>query len=1188
MSRRLTLFIFLCGACWAPVREPDCILDRTCECKDKDQCLPGFDCVDGFCRKKPDLNPGDLGWPCTQDSECNARLCLPKGPGNGNVCSQPCNTADAGAVCPRGYDCRQALDRPGFVCTPPLRALCLSCSDDFDCNAAGDRCVQLQTGKHCLQDCALQGCPEGYECRALAVDAGVARVCTPPSSSCDCSPVNVGLARSCKRTNPMATCFGFERCQADGGFSGCDALLASPEKCNGIDDDCDGLKDDDDPDQDVSGLAGYPSCTRGTACMGAWYCGLPPDAGADAGFGFQCSAPPLVAEECNGIDDDCDGAIDEDFKDSTGTFSSPRACGSCALDCTAAVPDLAKSDAGVVLPGAVDCVSQAGAFRCVPRTCARGFYPWPTNDPQVCQRDLGSQCRPCTSDGDCQVPGDTCTQLTGDVGRYCLQACDTEACPSGSVCMTTNGKRLCQPVTGNCSCTPDRVGFTRSCLRTAGMAVCIGQQVCRADGGFDACDTALTALELCDGLDNDCDGLADQPFKNTQGTNTYDTDEHCGSCTTNCKAQWSPTIQHAIGGCRLDAGTPGCRIVQCTSDVLAGGRLCQLDSDCGGGQTCHPLFHQCVRACSAGCAANEQCLAGACGVRCTNDAVCTAQYGALSRCSDAGVCAAAYAFFDSDREPTNGCECPSPAGVTDVPDTYSSYPAAGQPYVDRDCDGVDGRASRALFVWAQSPQSLGTRALPFRTIREAVNAFNAGLHDHILVAQGSYAEQVVLRNGVKLYGGYSSDFARRDVVTFPTLIEAPQPDFSVPSPVLGSVNAVNLTADTVLAGFTIRGYDVITRSPTGTSGFNSYAVYARGASGLTLQNNVVIGGRAGDASPAAGGAAGTNGGPGARGLDAKECNSTTCFNESQAGGTAGANLACPGAAANPGAGSNPNNDPQQYTTGGLNGQGGSNGIYRHSDPVAHAPFCKYDCTVPATGLNGLPASNGSDGQPGTRGNGCLSNAGLVLAGEWRGGAALSGSGGRPGNGGGGGGAGGCVTNNNPATCTIGRRVGDLGATGGGGGAGGCGGAPGSGGVSGGGSFGIFIVGAVPRVSGNVVEPGFGGAGGSGGAGGYGGLGGPGGAGGDNNAVAWCAGKGGPGGRGGNGGAGAGGGGGCGGVAFGIAGENIAGAGYATSNTLRSAPINAAGAPGAGGASPAGMTARGQDGVAGLAGTLRSY
>ena len=50
MAQRLFVFVVLASACWQPVREPDCFLDLTCECKTKAHCLNGFDCVDGFCK----------------------------------------------------------------------------------------------------------------------------------------------------------------------------------------------------------------------------------------------------------------------------------------------------------------------------------------------------------------------------------------------------------------------------------------------------------------------------------------------------------------------------------------------------------------------------------------------------------------------------------------------------------------------------------------------------------------------------------------------------------------------------------------------------------------------------------------------------------------------------------------------------------------------------------------------------------------------------------------------------------------------------------------------------------------------------------------------------------------------------------------------------------------------------------
>lgn len=69
------------------------------------------------------------------------------------------------------------------------------------------------------------------------------------------------------------------------------------EICNGIDDDCDGLIDDADPDMDLDG-DGYGACVDDCDDM-------------------DPAVHPGASEVCNGTDDDCDGVIDYqyDFED---------------------------------------------------------------------------------------------------------------------------------------------------------------------------------------------------------------------------------------------------------------------------------------------------------------------------------------------------------------------------------------------------------------------------------------------------------------------------------------------------------------------------------------------------------------------------------------------------------------------------------------------------------------------------------------------------------------------------------------------------------------------------------------------------------------------------------------------------------------------------------------------------------
>ena len=92
---------------------------------------------------------------------------------------------------------------------------------------------------------------------------------------------------------------------------------SAAEVCNGVDDECDGMVDDDDPSVDLStGDEGWTDADAdgyGDPGAAVTACTLPTDtvANDDDCDDTDAAVSPADAEVCNGIDDDCDGTVDD-------------------------------------------------------------------------------------------------------------------------------------------------------------------------------------------------------------------------------------------------------------------------------------------------------------------------------------------------------------------------------------------------------------------------------------------------------------------------------------------------------------------------------------------------------------------------------------------------------------------------------------------------------------------------------------------------------------------------------------------------------------------------------------------------------------------------------------------------------------------------------------------------------------
>ncbi len=172
-----------------------------------------------------------------------------------------------------------------------------------------------------------------------AVDAGP-DACAPGPELCgdrvdnDCDgQVDEGFELAAICATGLGPCrqMGLNVCSEDGLSVVCNAtpLPSSDEVCDGVDNDCDGLVDNNLGVGEACTLTA--DLTPGCESVGVWacepegrgrYCDAEPvDADGD-GYGCEDDCAPDdptihvgVDEICNGLDDDCDGMVDEDRQD---------------------------------------------------------------------------------------------------------------------------------------------------------------------------------------------------------------------------------------------------------------------------------------------------------------------------------------------------------------------------------------------------------------------------------------------------------------------------------------------------------------------------------------------------------------------------------------------------------------------------------------------------------------------------------------------------------------------------------------------------------------------------------------------------------------------------------------------------------------------------------------------------------
>ena len=526
-------------------------------------------CIAGYCGDNY-IDSG-LGEVC-ESSNLNGHTCETQGLKSGTLkCAGNCKSFDTSSCCVATYgngcgSCGGTVTCGGgcSIATPG--------NYGNGCTSAANNCGQTNSGNiNCAGSCSASKPADQSiggncgSCGGKVLCGGSCSIATPGNygNGCGSCGGTIKCDGSCSIATPgnygNSCTVGVGECKRTGSITcsgGCSVSAGSPtaEVCDGKDNDCNGNIDNGMADKNFgtycnTGFAGV--CSTGTQyqhCNGA------------SGWQWSSCTQTVFAstETCNGLDDDCNGAVDNGWQGFAGRPNNDNQQGVCAgskKQCSgggwvnwynvANIPNYASPETLATCDGLDNNCN--GVIDEPPCGCTNG-------DTKACGSSVGACVQGVTT-----CSGGAWGACVGGVTPV-AEVCDAK----DNDCDGTKNNGLANINSGT-ACTTGLLGVCSP-----------GTQYQYCNSGVNSwtwsscAQNQISSAEVCDGLDNNCDGSTDNGLTPPQQACTVGV----GACqrtgvqykTCNGASGWSA----AYGPCSVVAGSPSLEICNGIDDNCDG------------------------------------------------------------------------------------------------------------------------------------------------------------------------------------------------------------------------------------------------------------------------------------------------------------------------------------------------------------------------------------------------------------------------------------------------------------------------------------------------------------------------------------------------------------------------------------------------------------------------------------------